>query len=182
MSYTAFASLVTLALFVGMVLLLEGCRRIGVRRMANDPKGAQAGTGAVDGAVFALRGLLIAFTFSGAAVRFDQRRSLIVQETNDIGTAYLRLDLLPPSAQPALRDLFRRYLDSRLEVYRRLPDIEAARAELARSNELQGEIWSRAVAASRMNEAPPAANMLLRNRLAPRSPAPPCLLYTSRCV
>ena len=123
--------------------------------------------------MFALLGLLIAFTFSGAAVRFDQRRSLIVQETNDIGTAYLRLDLLPPSAQPALRDLFRRYLDSRLEVYRRLPDIEAARAELARSNELQGEIWSRAVAASRMNEAPPAANMLLRNRLAPRSPAPP---------
>ena len=53
MSYTAFASLVTLALFVGMVLLLEVGRRIGVHRMANDPKGAQSGTGAVDGAVFA---------------------------------------------------------------------------------------------------------------------------------
>jgi hypothetical protein len=161
MSYTAFTSLLTLVLFVGMVLLLEMGRRIGVRRIARDPEGAQAGTGAVDGAVFALLGLLIAFTFSGAATRFDERRNLIVQETNDIGTAYLRLDLLPPSAQPALRDLFRRYLDTRLEVYRKLPDIEAAKVELARSNQLQGEIWTQAVAAGRMSEALPAANMLL---------------------
>ena len=161
MDYAALISLLALGLFVGMVLLLELGRRIGVRRIANDPEGAQAGTGAVDGAVFALLGLLIAFTFSGAATRFDERRNLIVQETNDIGTAYLRLDLLPASAQPALRDLFRRYVDSRLEVYRKLPDIEAARAELVRSNKLQGEIWGQAVAAGRMSEAPPAANMLL---------------------
>ena len=116
MDYAALISLLALGLFVGMVLLLELGRRIGVRRIANDPEGAQAGTGAVDGAVFALLGLLIAFTFSGAATRFDERRNLIVQETNDIGTAYLRLDLLPASAQPGLRDLFRRYVDSRLEV------------------------------------------------------------------
>jgi len=32
-------------------------------------------------------GLLIAFTFSGAAARFDVRRQLIVQEANAIGTA-----------------------------------------------------------------------------------------------
>ena len=161
MDYAALISLLALGLFVGMVLLLELGRRIGVRRIANDPEGAQTGTGAVDGAVFALLGLLIAFTFSGAAARFDERRNLIVQETNDIGTAYLRLDLLPASAQPALRDLFRRYVDSRLEVYRKLPDIEAARSELVRSNKLQGEIWSQAVVAGRMSEAPPAANMLL---------------------
>ena len=161
MNYIAFTSLLTVALFVGMVLLLEIGRRIGVRRIADDPEGAQAGIGAVDGAVFALLGLLIAFTFSGAATRFDERRNLIIQETNDIGTAYLRLDLLPPIAQPALRDLFRKYLDARLEIYRKLPDMAAAKESLARSTKLQGEIWSQAVAAGRMSEAPPAANMLL---------------------
>ena len=62
-------------------------------------------------------GLLIAFTFSGAASRFEARRSLIVQETNDIGTAYLRIDMLPADAQPALRQDFRDYLDARLEFY-----------------------------------------------------------------
>jgi hypothetical protein len=161
MDYTLIVSLIALALFLGMLLLLETGRRLGVRRLANDPEGARAGTGAVDGAVFALLGLLVAFTFSGAASRFDERRNLIVEETNDIGTAYLRLDLLPASAQPALRDLFRRYVDSRLEVYRKLPDLEAAMAELARSIGLQGGIWSRAVVASRMEGAPPSAAMLL---------------------
>ena len=152
MSYTLIMTLITLALFVGMLLLLEIGKRVGARRLARDPEGAQLGTSAIDGAVYALLGLLIAFTFSGAASRFDERRHLIVQEGNDIGTAYLRLDLLPSTAQPALRDLFRRYVDSRLEVYRKLPDVEAAKAELARSAKLQGEIWSTAVAAGRIEQ------------------------------
>jgi hypothetical protein len=44
--------------------------RIAIRRMALDPEGAREGHGVVDGAVFALLGLL-AFTFSGAATRFE---------------------------------------------------------------------------------------------------------------
>jgi hypothetical protein len=129
--------------------------------LTKDPEGARAGTGAVEGAVFALLGLLVAFTFSGAASRFDDRRALIVEETNDIGTAYLRVELLPASAQPALRDLFRRYVDSRLETYRKILDPDAAKAELARSAELQEQIWQRAIAASQMEAAPPSAAMLL---------------------
>ena len=161
MIYTLFLLAISLALFAGMLLCLDLGRRFGIHRMAQDPEGAHSGTGAVDGAVFALLGLLIAFTFSGAAGRFDERRSLIVEETNDIGTAYLRLDLLPAGAQPALRDLFRRYLDARIAAYRLLPDIDAAKAELARSTVLQGEIWREAVAASAAEGAKPGAPMLL---------------------
>ena len=95
MDHTVQATVFTLALFSSMLVLLEIGRRIGLRRMAQDSEGARAGVGAVEGAVFGLLGLLIAFTFSGAASRFDTRRQLIVEETNDIGTAYLRLDLLP---------------------------------------------------------------------------------------
>jgi len=92
MDYTWLTSLVSLALFAGMLLLLDVGRRIGVHRRVADPDGAQAGTGAVDGAVFALLGLLVAFTFSGAATRFDARRSLIVQETNDIALSAVMTD------------------------------------------------------------------------------------------
>ncbi len=144
-----------------MLILLEIGRRIGVRRTAKDSEGARVGVGAVDGAVFALLGLLIAFTFSGAASRFDARRQMIVEETNSIGTAYLRLDLLPAVAQPALRESFRWYVDSRLEVRRKLPDIAAAKAELVNVTKLQGEIWRQAVAASRADGSQPAAAMLL---------------------
>jgi hypothetical protein len=146
---------ISIAFFVGMLALLEAGRRIGARRIARDSEGARTGVGAVEGAVFGLLGLLLAFTFSTAASRFDARRQQIVEEANAIGTAWLRLNLMPADAQPALRDLFRRYLDSRLETYRLLPDIDAAQAELARSAKLQREIWTpvAAVAETRRDAA-----------------------------
>ncbi len=146
-------------LFLGMIMLLEVGRRLGRRRLGRDEEGGRAGLGAVEGAVFALMGLLIAFTFSGAATRFDTRRQLIVEEANAIGTAWLRLDLLPAGAQPDLRDLFRRYLDTRLAIYQKLPDLEAARAEVGKANALQGEIWTRAVAASQQAPTPMVAQV-----------------------
>ena len=146
-------------LFVGMLVLLETGRRLGLRRLAQDSEAAQAGFGVVAGAIFALMGLLIAFTFSGAASRFDTRRQLVVEEANAIGTAYLRLDLLPANAQAALRESFRQYVEARLDGYRKLPDIVAAKQALARANQFQGQIWSQALAACQ--GGPQATTMLL---------------------
>jgi hypothetical protein len=146
-SATLLALGLAVALLGALLLVIELGRRIGTRAMAGDPVGAQAGAGVVDAAVFGLLGLLVAFTFSGAATRFDVRRQLVVEEANAIGTAYLRLDVLPAAAQPALRARFREYLESRLAAYRAMPDMAAVEAELARTTRLQEEIWRRAVAA-----------------------------------
>ena len=159
MSFVLTVALLSVALFGGMLLAFEVGRRIGLRRLAREPSGVLGGAGVIEAAVLALLGLLIAFTFSGAMSRFDARRHMIVDETNAINTAYLRLDLLLPDAQPPLRASFRRYLDSRIEAYRKLPDLAAARAELARGTAIQAEIWHRAVAASR--DVPAPAGMLL---------------------
>jgi hypothetical protein len=148
-------------LFLGMLGLHVLGRSLGRGQAARDPEGASAGAGVIDGAVFGLLGLLIAFTFSGAAARFDGRRDLVVEEANAIGTAWLRLDLLPAAAQPALRDLFRRYLDARIEVYRSVPDLDAVNRALARSVALQGEIWTRAVAGCQSPGGQPAIVVLL---------------------
>jgi len=153
--------LFTISLLAAMILLLELGRRIGVSRRKQDPKGATSGIGAIDGAVFGLLGLLIAFTFSSAAARFDTRRQLIVQEANAIGTAYLRLDLLPAASQPALREKFRNYLDARLAVYGKLGDPDAAKRELARSAGFQSEIWGLAVAASQQARSSSAMLLVL---------------------
>ena len=161
MNYTLIVLGLALALFVGMLLFLQIGRSLARRRPAVESSADVAGIGAVDGAVFALLGLLVAFTFSGASARFDTRRQLVVEETNDIGTAYLRLDLLPADAQPALRESFRRYLDARIEIYRKLPDLAAAREELAKATAIQADIWRRAVSASQAAGAAPSAPMLL---------------------
>jgi hypothetical protein len=160
MNYAAIAFLLSSVLFLGMLLLLEIGRRIGLRRLADDSAGAE-GIGAVDGAIFAILGLLIAFTFSGASTRFDQRRDLIVEEANNIGTAYLRLDVLSADAQPTLRESFRRYLDARIAAYRKFSDMRAAQASFAEANALQGQIWRQAVEALRGEGTLPAASVLL---------------------
>jgi hypothetical protein len=146
MNPTNYAPLLSGGLFLGMLVLLEVGRRIGFRRLAQDPEGARQGLGVPEGAVFSILGLLIAFTFSGAATRFDSRRDLVAQEANDIGTAWLRLDLVPADKVEDLRDLFRQYLDARIEAYRKLPDIEAAEEASAFAASLQGEIWAKSMA------------------------------------
>jgi hypothetical protein len=111
--------------------------------------------------VFGLLGLLVAFTFSGAASRFEDRRHLITTEANAIGTAYLRIDLLPADAQPELKELFRRYVDVRWATYRDLADQTATNAKLTEGAALQGNIWAKALTACRRPEAPAQATMLL---------------------
>jgi hypothetical protein len=161
MNPTTYGAAFAAGLFFGMLALLETGRRLGVRRLTADPEGARQGVGAVEGAVFGLLGLLIAFTFSGAASRFDARRQLVVEEANNIGTAWQRLELLPSDASGELRELFRQYLDARIATYQKLPDLAAARAELAHSIQLQGQIWTNAVGACRDAGSQPAHMLLL---------------------
>ncbi len=87
MDYTFYMILFALSLFLGMLLFMEVGRRTGIRRVARDPDASKAKLGAMEAAVYGLMGLLRAFTFSGAAARFDTRRNLIVEETNAISTA-----------------------------------------------------------------------------------------------
>lgn len=137
-------------LLPAMLVLYEFGRR---RRRSGHEKEASP---VIDSAIFALFGLLLAFTFSGAVARYDAHRDLIVQETNDIGTAFLRLDLLPPAAQPALRQLFRDYATSRLHLY------DSVHQEISPESQLlQRKIWQQSVAASSAPGATPDCEKLL---------------------
>lgn len=161
MSLTLAAAISAAGLFVGMLALFEVGRRIGIARLASDPEGMAKGAGPVEAAVFGLLGLLLAFAFSGAASRFEARRHLVAEEANAIGTAYLRVALLPVDAQAPLRELFRRYLNARIEAYRNLTDTTATEARLSEAVALQGDIWDHALSAFRRPDSPGHAAMLL---------------------
>ena len=160
-SFAVATALKSAAVFFGMLVLSEVGRRVGIARAARDPESATKGAGPIEAAVFGLLGLLLAFSFSGAASRFEARRHLIVAEANAIGTAYLRLDLLPADAQPEMRQLFRDYLDARLALYGRVTDslsVTKAQAEVAR---LQGRIWTASVSAAQRPGMPTSTAILL---------------------
>ncbi len=157
--------LVALVLLFGLFAAILACLEVGYRMGRNSFDRIQErtyeGTGSIEAALFALLGLLLGFSFASATSRFESRNQLIVQEANAIGTAYLRLDLLPASEQPAIRQLFRDYLDARIGAYENFVHPEAARQEFARASELQQQIWSRAVPASRADPTQESTRLLL---------------------
>jgi len=159
--YTVYSLLIGGGLFFGMLLLIEVGRWIGRRRISDDAQGASTGLVAIDAAVFSLLGLLITFTFSGAASRFDARRHLAIDETNAIGTAWLRIDMLPAEVQPDLRELFRKYVDGRLRIAMAMPDLHAAIEELRKCEELQRRIWEKSTAACRETTSPLQSMLVL---------------------
>src|SRR5579859_1942594 len=162
MNQMTVASLVVIGLFALILTLLDIGWRAGIRRRRRNADGSHTGLGAIDGAIFGLMGLLVAFTFQGAAARFDARRHLIGDETNAIGTAYLRIDVLPAASQPALREDFRNYVDARLAYYRNLAlESDRAKAELDRSVALQEKIWSESLAACEKLGAPATTSFVL---------------------
>ncbi len=162
MGYTLLAVVSLVGLFFGMLALLEVGRWIGMRRLKEDAEGAGAGLGPIVGVVFSLLGLLIAFTFSGAASRFDARRQLVVQEANAIEKAYYLTSLLPDTGRQAvLKESFRKYLDAQLEAVRKLPDIGAAEDAISRALMSQREIQRQTLAAYEDPVCKPAAAVLL---------------------
>jgi len=136
------------ALFLGMVALQIAGHHYALRRQENDPVAGSEGATAVETALYALLGLLVAFTFSGAQERLTARKQLIVEEAQSIGTAYLRFDLVRAEDAAVLREEMRQYVDARLAYYDKLLDFAAARGERRRADDLQQQIWNHAVAAS----------------------------------
>ncbi len=137
-------------LFPMMLLMLELGRRIHQR--FKEPLHSPA----IEGALFSLFGLLLAFTFSGAVSRYDEHRRLIVQETDHIGTVRMYLRLLPSEAQPPLRQLLREYTASRLHLF------DSVRPEISPDSlRLQSEIWRSAAAAATSPKAGPDVVKLL---------------------
>lgn len=146
MAIFAYSVPIMLVLAAGMYLLLEFGSWIGREHLKRGETKLKETFGVVDGPIFALFGLLVAFTFSSALTRFEGRRALIVEEANAIGTAYLRLDLLEQADRDRLQVCFKKYVDSRIRIYELIPDMRAVLEECERNQALQAQIWKGAVA------------------------------------
>src|SRR5215467_15331693 len=74
MSFYAFALGVAAVFFVSSLIMLNWGRYIGLQSLHHQHPDDIAALSTVENAVFALIGLLLAFTISGALQRFDERR------------------------------------------------------------------------------------------------------------
>jgi hypothetical protein len=92
-------------------------------------------------AIFGLLALLVAFMFSGAANRFDERRQLIVEEVRAIDSAHMALKLLPKEQQPVIRQLFLSYVDHRIALYQNMRDQDGFEKRLNEQTEVGKQLW-----------------------------------------
>jgi hypothetical protein len=104
--------------------------------------GSLDGIGFLLSAALALLGLLIAFTFSMAATRFETRRDAVLHEANAVGTAYLRYQLLDEPGRGAIsRDLLA-WLEARQAFFAAGADPSAIERAEAQTGEVSARIWT----------------------------------------
>jgi hypothetical protein len=104
--------------------------------------------GSIVAAILGLLAFMLAFTFGMAGTRFDQRRALVLDEANAIGTTYLRAEYLPEPSNTKIRGLLREYVDARLEA------IEEGKLQhaLQESDKLLDVLWEQAVIVAKLDE------------------------------
>jgi hypothetical protein len=149
MVYSLPEPLLGLALLALLVLASELGFRAGRQRGPTSSDAVRQQVGNIQTALLALFALLLAFTFSMALSRFDQRRQLVVREANAIGTATLRARLLPPPQRVEAAGLFRRYVEVRLEAARGA-NLPTPRHQVLddEAGLIQERLWRSAVAAA----------------------------------
>jgi hypothetical protein len=125
---------------VSGLLVYESGFRIGRWYQHRTPDEKEGPTGMLVGSLLGLLALLLAFSVGMATDRFDARRSLVLKESNAVGTTYLRAGYLPAPYDVDIRNLLREYVP--LQIF--TTDRETMETNLARSEEIQGEVWAQA--------------------------------------
>jgi hypothetical protein len=140
-------------------LVMEVGYRTGKWRHTHIPGERDQPVGAMVASTLGLVALVLGFSFSLAASRFDARRIAVLDEANAIGTTYLRASLLPPMVRDEVSGLLREYVDVRIAgVHNREP----AQA-IARSQELQNRMWAAASEAARQTPDSILAGIFLQS-------------------
>ncbi|WP_455710263.1 bestrophin-like domain [Pseudoalteromonas nigrifaciens] len=112
-------------------------------------------TGSIQGSILGLLALLLGFTFSMSMQRYDNRSMALIDEANTIGTAILRVELLPQEYKKQANELFKEYVDLRVAIGQLDLTKRAQRNDYNNKiANLQRQLWSLAIAATNVDPRP----------------------------
>lgn len=182
---TFLVAIILFILILGFYLLGNYVRSRAVRK---NPDLAKIDFGAINGMLLALLGLLLAFTFSMSNSRFDARRQLIIEESNNIGTVILRTDIYPDSVRQLLRSNLKEYVEQRIEFYQVGMNIDKAVRHYLKADSIGKVVWSMVASyakvdniTTRTSEMIPALNAMIdittTRRAAGESTIPDLIIY-----
>jgi CDP-diglyceride synthetase len=142
--------------FIVVFLLGVSAAELGgyiTRRRAGSKEVPPAGT--LVGALLGLLAFMLGFTFSITSSRFSNRKQLVVDQANAIGTCYLRTDLLPDSQKIETKKLLGQYVDELLET----SQVKDLNSRLNRLDSLNMQIWKVTSSLKDKNMDPPLRSL-----------------------
>jgi uncharacterized protein YcbK (DUF882 family) len=110
----------------------------------------------LEAATLTLLGMIIAFSFSMAISRYDQRKNYEAEEANAIGTEYARAGFLPPRDADRIRRLLKDYLRQRVAFYETRNEDQIQQIN-AVTSQLETELWATIEAIAAAQPTPVAA-------------------------
>jgi len=162
--YDINAGLIAAILLVVVLAAIEIGFRLGRRSQeAVVDDDSKAHINATQASTLGILALLLAFTFSLSLQRFDTRSDAVVDESNAIGTAYLRAQMLPSPLRDETRALLRDYVDLRVKAgsVSIINDDEWA-ALTAEAGVFQNALWDKARRAAEADPSPVPAGMFVQ--------------------
>ena len=152
----------TVQLVLLLVASIGGALGLGMAlglRYRSSGRGNRESVGVVQGALLGLVGLLLAFGLSMAVGRFEDRRTIVVQEADAIGTTYLRAQLLSEPTRTESMSLLRQYADAALALARSTPRSDRFDDRAAELERVQRALWAMADDAVRADPEGSAARL-----------------------
>ena len=140
---------IVVALFIAIILFNEFGFRIGRFVQDNTDSEVKALTGSIQASILGLLALLLGFTFSMSMQRYDNRSMALIDETNAIGTAILRVQLLPDRFKNEATEYFSNYIEMRVAIGQLDLTREKERQTYNRQIvDIQNKLWALAIAAT----------------------------------
>ena len=111
------------------------------RRIRERSDASHESVGVVQATLLGLVGLLLAFGLTMAVGRYDTRRAIVVQEANDIGTTFLRAQMLAEPSRTDSLTLLSQYADLAVELANQVPDSDRFDEDVTQIGDLQRSLW-----------------------------------------
>ena len=101
----------------GLMLLIIAFGNSLRKKIGAEEGDTKGGVNSLLGALFGLWGFILAFTFSQSGSRFENVRSLIVEEATVLRTTIIKADFFPDSIRNTYRAQLHNYLEERISYY-----------------------------------------------------------------
>ena len=152
---------IALVIFLLIILFFWFGFRARRTQIKRDPDHEKVDLKALNGMLLGFLGLLLAFTFGMSNSRFNNRRELVTQEANNIGTAIMRTDVYPDSIRQVLKANLKGYLEARIAFYKAGTDVEKTVFYFKLADSLGRVTWSTTTAYARGDDITTRTSQLI---------------------